>query len=70
MTNFLQDFLSKTTHSFEPSLNYLSNDITSKFKLSNNDTSLFSVDLGIDTFASNLNYDLEKISEWTFWKKI
>lgn len=70
MTNFLQDFLSKTKHSLEPSLNYLSNDITSKFKLSNNDTSLFSVDLGIDTFASNLNYDLEKISEWTFWKKI
>ena len=58
MTNFLQDFLSKLKHSFEASLNYLSNDIKSKWKLFNNDTYLFCVDHGIDTFENNANHDL------------
>ena len=66
MTNFLQDFLSKIKHSFEPSLNYLSNNTKSKCKLFNNDTPHFSVDHGIDTFESNVNHDLEKNSEWDF----
>ena len=46
-----------------------SNNIKSKCKLFADDTSLFSVVHDIETSANDLNYDLEKISEWAFqWK--
>ena len=50
-------------------INDLSNDITTKFKLFTDGTSLFSAVHDIDTSANDPNHDLEKISELAFqWK--
>ena len=50
-------------------VNDLTNDIKSKCKLFADDTSLISLVHDIDPSASDLNHDLEKISEWFFqWK--
>ena len=47
----------------------LSDGLKSEFKLFADDTSLFSVVNDINTSASDLNEDLEKIGNWAFkWK--
>ena len=50
-------------------INDLSDDLKSECKLFADDTSLFSVVNDINTSASDLNEDLEKIGNWAFkWK--
>ena len=50
-------------------INDFTNDIKRKCKLFADDTFLFSEAHNIDTFANDINHDLEKISEWAFqWK--
>ena len=50
-------------------INDLSDGMTSKVKLFADDTSLFSVVHNIDESASQLNQDLNKVSEWAYkWK--
>ena len=50
-------------------INYLSDGITSNVKLFADDTFIFSTIHDINYSASNLNPDLQKISEWVFkWK--
>ena len=50
-------------------INDLSDGLKSEFKLFADDTSLFSVVNDINTSASDLNEDLEKIGNWAFkWK--
>ena len=50
-------------------INDLSDGLKSECKLFTDDTSLFSVVNGINTSASDLNEDLEKIDNWAFkWK--
>ena len=45
-------------------INDLSNDIITSVKLFADDTSLFSVLNVVNTFANNLNNDLNKINDW------
>ena len=47
-------------------LNDLSDGLKSEFKLSADDTSLFSVVNDINTSASDFNEDLEKKGNWAF----
>ena len=47
-------------------INDLSVDLSSKAKLSADDTSLFSVTHDISTSATELNNDLKKNSDWAF----
>ena len=50
-------------------INDLSDSITSSVKLFADETSIFSTIHDINYAASNLNFDLQKISEWDFkWK--
>ena len=50
-------------------INDLSDSITSNVKLFADNTSIFSTIHGINYSASNINSDLQKISEWAFkWK--
>ena len=50
-------------------INDLPDEITSISKISANDTSRFSKVLDVNKSAKKLNFELEKISEWTFqWK--
>ena len=48
----------------------LSDGLKSEFKLFADDTSLFSVVNDINTSASDLNEDLEKIGNWSFKRKM
>ena len=51
-------------------INDLSDNLSSNVKLFADDTSLFSVTHDMNVSARKLNYDLGKISKWTFqWKK-
>ena len=50
-------------------INDLSDDLSTTTKLFADDTFLFSIVLNVDTSASHLNSDLNKISNWAFqWK--
>ena len=51
-------------------INDLSEGITSNIKLLAGDSSIFSTIYNINTSASNLNSDLQKVSEWTFKLKM